>query len=198
MRKLLGWGWWWASPWQQQSKGTSFSQSHLSRGKETARVPAAQWGAEAEGQGQKSPQRSPATSHYPEDAWKLREGRKSPSSPVRKWQSCALKPGRSSLLLHLNMSEGFFNLLLSFVQWNMTLSLRHLLLRIHLCWWAGFCHRLRLKVTTGLGLFLRNFDLWPFVHLWPSAWIRDLLSCLCDCSYLVTRLRLCPARFSLY
>ena len=49
---------------------------------------------------------------------------------------------------------------------------------------------------TGLGLFLRNFDLWPFVHLWPSAWIRDLLSCLCDCSYLVTHLRLCPARFS--
>ena len=132
MRKLLGWGWWWASPWQQQSKGTSFSQSHLSLGKETARVPAAQWGAEAEGQGRKSPQRSPATSHYPEDAWKLREGRKSPSSPARKWQSCALKPGQSSLLLHLNMSEGFFNLL-SFVQWNMTLSLWHLLLRIHLC-----------------------------------------------------------------
>ena len=25
MRKLLGWGWWWDSPWQQQSKGTNFS-----------------------------------------------------------------------------------------------------------------------------------------------------------------------------
>lgn len=93
----------------------------------------------------------PATSsHYPEDVWKLREGRKSPSSPVRKWQSCAFKPGQSSLLLHLNMSEGFFNLL-SCAQWNMTLSLWHLLLRIHLCWWAGFCHRLHLKVTLALG-----------------------------------------------
>lgn len=46
-------------------KGTSFSVSPVP-GKETARVPAARWGAEAEGQGQKSPQRSPATSHYPE------------------------------------------------------------------------------------------------------------------------------------
>lgn len=37
-------------------KGTSFSQSPVP-GKETARVPAAQWGAEAEVGGQKSPQR---------------------------------------------------------------------------------------------------------------------------------------------
>lgn len=102
-------------------------------GKETARVPAAQRGADSESQGQKSPQRSPATSHYAEHVWKLREGRKSPSSSVRKRQSCALKPGQSSLLLHFSMSEGFFNLLLSFVQWTMTLSLWHLLLRIHLC-----------------------------------------------------------------
>lgn len=33
----------------------------------------------------------------------------------------------------------------------MTLSLWHLLLRIGLCWRAGFCHRLRLKVTLALG-----------------------------------------------
>lgn len=89
MRKLLGWGWWWASLGQQQSKGTSFSVSPVP-GKETARAPAAQWGAEAEGQGQKSPQRSPATSHYPEDAWKLREGRKSPSSPARNGRAVLL------------------------------------------------------------------------------------------------------------
>ena len=78
-------------------------------GRETARVPAAQQGADTESQGWESPQKSPATSsHYPEHVWKLREGRKSPSSSVRTWQSCALRPGQSSLLLHFNISAGFF------------------------------------------------------------------------------------------
>ena len=106
--KAAGWGWWWDSPRQQQSRDQLLSGSPVLRGRRQLECLQLGEVLMPRVRAKRALRDHPATSsHYPEPVWRLREGRKSPSSSVRTWQSCALKPGQSSLLLHFSMSAGF-------------------------------------------------------------------------------------------
>lgn len=108
-------------------------------------------------------------------AWKPREGRNCPRSPVRKWQSWALNPGQHSLALTSVCQRFFFSL--SFIQWDVSLSLPSI------CqdpsWGSGFCLGRNIMEATDLALE----SCWPFSHaealslFWPVSLSAPFIIC---------------------